>query len=191
VHDGQGKKWWAWQGLNLRPLRCQHSAYRQKPQKSAIFAFQNGGTRWERSANRARFYRTVTALENPMIYFIQAGSRGLVKIGFSGGHPRQRMACLQIGSPVKLRLIGMSPGNQKDEAEWHRRFAHLREHGEWFRWAGDLRRAAKPFLRETAERAWRKLVHEYAETIIFLRSRGSNPKMTNPDILAEIERLST
>src|SRR5215213_2525986 len=20
------KKWWAWQGLNLRPLRCQHSA---------------------------------------------------------------------------------------------------------------------------------------------------------------------
>ena len=21
-----GKKWWAWQGLNLRPLRCQHSA---------------------------------------------------------------------------------------------------------------------------------------------------------------------
>ena len=21
-----GEKWWAWQGLNLRPLRCQHSA---------------------------------------------------------------------------------------------------------------------------------------------------------------------
>ena len=20
------RKWWAWQGLNLRPLRCQHSA---------------------------------------------------------------------------------------------------------------------------------------------------------------------
>jgi hypothetical protein len=20
------KQWWAWQGLNLRPLRCQHSA---------------------------------------------------------------------------------------------------------------------------------------------------------------------
>src|SRR6266542_2989849 len=22
----RGGKWWAWQGLNLRPLRCQHSA---------------------------------------------------------------------------------------------------------------------------------------------------------------------
>jgi hypothetical protein len=22
----QAGKWWAWQGLNLRPLRCQHSA---------------------------------------------------------------------------------------------------------------------------------------------------------------------
>ena len=22
----KGRKWWAWQGLNLRPLRCQHSA---------------------------------------------------------------------------------------------------------------------------------------------------------------------
>ena len=22
----QGFLWWAWQGLNLRPLRCQHSA---------------------------------------------------------------------------------------------------------------------------------------------------------------------
>src|SRR3954468_3073001 len=24
--SGKGEKWWAWQGLNLRPLRCQHSA---------------------------------------------------------------------------------------------------------------------------------------------------------------------
>jgi hypothetical protein len=26
VADFSRKKWWAWQGLNLRPLRCQHSA---------------------------------------------------------------------------------------------------------------------------------------------------------------------
>ena len=24
--DFREGKWWAWQGLNLRPLRCQHSA---------------------------------------------------------------------------------------------------------------------------------------------------------------------
>jgi hypothetical protein len=24
--DNLGKKWWAWQGLNLRPLRCQETA---------------------------------------------------------------------------------------------------------------------------------------------------------------------
>src|SRR5215210_1663133 len=26
MSDLTEKKWWAWQGLNLRPLRCQHSA---------------------------------------------------------------------------------------------------------------------------------------------------------------------
>ena len=26
VANFKWEKWWAWQGLNLRPLRCQHSA---------------------------------------------------------------------------------------------------------------------------------------------------------------------
>ena len=29
-------KWWAWQGLNLRPLRCQHYRFIGKRQKTAI-----------------------------------------------------------------------------------------------------------------------------------------------------------
>ena len=56
-----GKKWWAWQGLNLRPLRCQHKGYRQKPQKSAVSSFRDRGTNRERIRNRVGFYRGFTA----------------------------------------------------------------------------------------------------------------------------------
>jgi hypothetical protein len=59
--DFCGRKWWAWQGLNLRPLRCQHTALRLNPQKSRTFLFQGQGTSGEQDVNRAGFYRTVTA----------------------------------------------------------------------------------------------------------------------------------
>lgn len=29
-------KWWAWQGLNLRPLRCQHYPFIDKSQKTGV-----------------------------------------------------------------------------------------------------------------------------------------------------------
>ena len=124
-----------------------------------------------------------------MIYFIQSGTNGPVKIGYSAAGAEQRLANLQTGSAAVLRIVGLVNGSRKDEAEWHRRFAHLRIHGEWFKWAPELRRAARPHLNETRERKWRRIVTEWAKTYIACHRRGFYPPCTNPDILAEIDRL--
>lgn len=65
------------------------------------------------------------------IYFIQAESGGLVKIGWATC-PKTRMARMQAHGPLKLVLLHSEPGNGKDEAALHRQFAVDRRHGEWF-----------------------------------------------------------
>lgn len=67
------------------------------------------------------------------VYFIRASS-GPIKIG-SSLDPRARLRALQIGSPVRLRLMAVVPCSpaQVQEMELHRRFGALRSHGEWFR----------------------------------------------------------
>lgn len=68
-----------------------------------------------------------------MIYFIQAEGIGHIKIGFTDNDDALiRLASLQIGSPVKLRLLGTILGTADDEKDLHRRFAAYRIHGEWF-----------------------------------------------------------
>lgn len=73
-----------------------------------------------------------------MVYFVRAEVTGLVKIGFTQGDPAARMADLQVGSPVRLTLLGAVPGDRSDEQALHRRFAHARSHGEWFYPCPDL-----------------------------------------------------
>jgi hypothetical protein len=69
-----------------------------------------------------------------MIYFVQADVGGPVKIGYtSAASVAGRLAQMQCGSPFRLRAIATQPGSQQVERELHLRFAHLREHGEWFR----------------------------------------------------------
>lgn len=65
------------------------------------------------------------------VYFIQAVSGGPIKIGMSQ-NPERRLADLQVGSPVMLRIIGAAAGGQSREAALHRRLAKYRLHGEWF-----------------------------------------------------------
>jgi hypothetical protein len=56
-----GRKWWAWQGLNLRPLRCQGRHTRGFRLKSAVFGRPNARTLRERKRNLKPVYRSFTA----------------------------------------------------------------------------------------------------------------------------------
>ena len=62
-----------------------------------------------------------------MIYFIQMGDDGPIKIGRADSAPR-RIAGLQVGNPVELKLVGVLP----EELELHCEFADLALRGEWF-----------------------------------------------------------
>lgn len=63
-----------------------------------------------------------------MIYFIQQGDDGPIKIGRTENLP-QRMRELQVGNPELLRLLGVIP----EEAELQALFGNLRVRGEWFK----------------------------------------------------------
>lgn len=72
------------------------------------------------------------------VYFIQGDGGGLIKIGVSSD-VEARLRQHQAGCPVILRRIGLIvDANALEEARLHERFAHLREHGEWFRPEPDL-----------------------------------------------------
>lgn len=58
------------------------------------------------------------------VYFARRGR--LIKIGHSRNVPDRMM---HLGA----KLIGAVPGDRKMEIELHKRFAHLRVRGEWFR----------------------------------------------------------
>ena len=69
-----------------------------------------------------------------MIYFIQAGDRpGPIKIGYTEGDPKTRLARLQTAHAVPLYLIATMPGDMAREKRLHARFAKGRMLGEWFR----------------------------------------------------------
>ncbi|QUT04085.1 GIY-YIG nuclease family protein [Sphingobium phenoxybenzoativorans] len=69
--------------------------------------------------------------QGSIVYFL-AGVEPYVKIGFSNDLAH-RVAQLQSGSPVTLRLLAHLPrGTHHDEKKYHRRFHGSRAVGEWF-----------------------------------------------------------
>lgn len=66
-----------------------------------------------------------------MIYFIQSGPDGPIKIG-KAVDPQKRLQTLQIGTHETLRLLAVIPGDRKREAEIHRHLKAHRHRGEWF-----------------------------------------------------------
>lgn len=66
------------------------------------------------------------------VYFIEGEGTGMIKIGVAE-NPYRRLAYLQIGSPVILRMLATVRGDASIEAELHDRFGESRAHGEWFR----------------------------------------------------------
>ena len=66
-----------------------------------------------------------------MIYFIQEGETGPIKIGYSS-NPYSRLAAMQTSHAGQLHLIATMPGTSKKEKELHFFFDDLHIMGEWF-----------------------------------------------------------
>jgi len=67
-----------------------------------------------------------------MIYFIQAGKNGPIKIGQTENDVENRIKQLQTGCPYKLKVVWLYYGDRWTEAALHERFASDRIRGEWF-----------------------------------------------------------
>lgn len=67
------------------------------------------------------------------VYFVQAEGLGCIKIGFTDGRVADRLRSLQTACPARLKTLGVMQGTASTERGLHRRFAHLRISGEWFR----------------------------------------------------------
>lgn len=70
--------------------------------------------------------------DNSYVYFLATADKRRVKIGHSRT-PTKRIRNLQIGSSVKLTLLGKLTGSQAIERALHEKFEHHHIHGEWYR----------------------------------------------------------
>ena len=68
-------------------------------------------------------------------YFVQGALTGLVKIGKTQTMGRRFLAIQSVSPDIVCLLKVVS---EDREAEYHKRFAHLRQHGEWFTPAPEL-----------------------------------------------------
>ena len=73
-----------------------------------------------------------------MIYFVQAGEGGPIKIGLTVNRLGMRLANLRVGCPQELKFLGYVPGGRATERELQERFEAYRVRGEWFRPCHDL-----------------------------------------------------
>lgn len=92
----------------------------------------------EASSPRQKPSRNPQRLRLGCVYFLQGVSGGCIKIGFTMYDPRKRMADLQTGSPVVLRIIHTFDAPRSGERWAHERFSGSHSHLEWFRPTADL-----------------------------------------------------
>jgi hypothetical protein len=119
-----------------------------------------------------------------LVYFIQMGEDGPIKIGFTLRGVESRQRTLAISSPFELRVLGVlnRRGTKERERELHAQFRHAHMRGEWFRPEPDLvafitSHAAqpqpatkKPKLRATTE--WEQSAQDFIWT--YLEWKGLN-----------------
>mgnify|MGYP001017090111 CR=1 FL=1 len=73
-----------------------------------------------------------------MIYFIQSGDNGPIKIGHTEGHVVWRLRQIQHSSPYELVILGIEEGGHAYEQALHRRFKAHQFRNEWFLPVPDL-----------------------------------------------------
>lgn len=93
-----------------------------------------------------RYFTTrpdLDSVRETFVYFARAYPSGLIKIGYSNcPNGRAHALAWELGQGVSLLFT--VPGNRVQERGFHKRFAAVRSHGEWFHEAGALH----DFLRE-------------------------------------------
>lgn len=93
-----------------------------------------------RARAKRRRDRPENGLRTGVIYFLQQGEDGPVKIGFSrDSNLETRIRNLQCGNPTKLFLRGTIMGIERDEQALHRKYQAYRMQGEWFNTTAVLR----------------------------------------------------
>lgn len=78
-----------------------------------------------------------------MIYFVQCGKNGPIKIGYTGEdddsreinfkNVNNRIKAMQVGCPYELKLLWAVCGGIDYEADLHEKWTHENIRGEWFR----------------------------------------------------------
>lgn len=100
-----------------------------------VFAYHNQNARVKSSPCESKRSKTIYG---SVVYFLQAEGIPFVKIGHSTISATRRMANLQTGCPMPLKVLADCPGDIETEQRIHHRFSHLRERGEWFRLEPEL-----------------------------------------------------
>jgi len=67
-----------------------------------------------------------------MIYFIQAGESGPIKIGYTKGSIEKRIAQMQTGCHEELKCRYKMDGDRETEKNIHKYIEPFRVRGEWF-----------------------------------------------------------
>lgn len=75
-----------------------------------------------------------------LIYFIQSGEAGPIKIGTVKSNVKGRLASFQTGSAEELRLLKVMLGGRIEERKLHLQFAEhrIRQRNEWFHPASEI-----------------------------------------------------
>lgn len=71
------------------------------------------------------------------LYFIQSGTGGPVKIGYTK-QLATRLKAIHTMNGGSVRFLGALSGSRKDEKRFHEKYAADRLHGEWFRLSREI-----------------------------------------------------
>lgn len=80
----------------------------------------------------------VDLTNDEIVYFVQCGKGGPVKIGTTGDG-WGRIKDLSTAMPMRMHRVSIVLGGRSLEQHLHRRFRRLRLNGEWFRPEGALK----------------------------------------------------
>jgi hypothetical protein len=80
----------------------------------------------------AENHTTPCPAKTQLVYFIQCGTDGPIKIGYTSNFIHRFMT-IQIANHQEVRLLGAMRGTMKDEKRLHAEFSEIRVRGEWFR----------------------------------------------------------